>query len=744
MTRALPWLVALLLFGIIGGPVLLRPGEQLFHRDSARFDYPVRKVIASRLARGELPLWDPWAEAGTSLLGQLTPAVLHPAAVLYVALPFDLAFKLHHLLMLPLAALGAFLLARRLGAPGPAAAAAGAICGGSGFIVSMAASNLPYAVGAATLPWALWAFARFLEERTPLRLLCAAALLALCTFAGEPLSMLVGGLLGLAGAGLAHRLRGLLCAALWGALSLALSLPAFLPAVLRVPASTRAHGLAAAERERFETHPLRLFGLVVPRAFDDTQELIPVERRAEATPLEEYFTTGGESYAFADSILLGAPALLFAFGALWAGRRGRALLLGAVLLTLMATGGALGVRDAVARVLPPLAFFRFPEKFLAHASLCFALAAALGIDALRARRPVALVSALLAVLALAGFLAAPSLLETFVAAGATHQRAAALSLVRLLRFGLPVTAALSLLTLLSTLVPRVPAAATALCLAGVLFVPRPYTAPLPLFSSGERLAAMLLRRSHGEPFRVFSPERALYGSGRDRRTAQLAGSAASLLPHLDSLVGVETAASYSAVTDARYALLEGAAPAAFLRLLDVRYVVALPSDARRGETLLPAPYGLRVREVSPLPRAHVGGVRAVPDEAAAIAALQDLGHLRDAVEIGGAPLLPATGAAQLVRVSPEVLDVRVSADAPAMLSVGEHFDPGWSATVDGAPAPVSEVDLALLGVRVPQGAHRVLLQFRPRGLVPGALVALGALLATLGAARAARTRRVAG
>jgi len=101
---------------------VLDPEQQLFWRDTQRFFYPFKLAIAERLRRGELPLWDRWTESGVSVLGQLTPGLWHPATLLYLALPFPLAFKLNHLLALPAAALGALLLARRLGAGAWAAA----------------------------------------------------------------------------------------------------------------------------------------------------------------------------------------------------------------------------------------------------------------------------------------------------------------------------------------------------------------------------------------------------------------------------------------------------------------------------------------------------------------------------------------------------------------------------------------------------------------------------------------------
>src|SRR5205085_10147107 len=111
--RWLPPVAGLAFFAVFVAPVL-QPGVQLFYRDTGRLYYPVKLYIAQTLKQGRLPLWDTMPDAGVSLLGQLTPGLLHPLTLLYLALPFDLAFKLNHLLALLLGGAGAYRLSRRL------------------------------------------------------------------------------------------------------------------------------------------------------------------------------------------------------------------------------------------------------------------------------------------------------------------------------------------------------------------------------------------------------------------------------------------------------------------------------------------------------------------------------------------------------------------------------------------------------------------------------------------------------
>ncbi len=82
----------------------------------------------------------------------------------------------------------------------------------------------------------------------------------------------------------------------------------------------------------------------------------------------------------------------------------------------------------------------------------------------------------------------------------------------------------------------------------------------------------------------------------------------------------------------------------------------------------------------------------------------------------------------------------VRAAGPGLLVLGEGFDPGFSARVDGRPAPVLRVNGDRMGVVLPEGTHRVVLTHHARGLGIGlALAALAA--AGLAGAFLARPRR---
>jgi hypothetical protein len=91
---------------------------------------------------------------------------------------------------------------------------------------------------------------------------------------------------------------------------------------------------------------------------------------------------------------------------------------------------------------------------------------------------------------------------------------------------------------------------------------------------------------------------------------------------------------------------------------------------------------------------------------------------------------------------PSRLALDVETPTPGLLVLSEIYHPYWLATVDGEPTEVLQVDVALRGVPVPAGRHRVAMEFRDPMLAYGrwgSLAGLGilavAFLATRGRER---------
>lgn len=720
---------------------VLDPQQQLFWRDTQRFFHPFKLAMAERLRRGELPLWDQWTEAGVSVLGQLTPGLWHPATLLYLALPFPLAFKLNHLIALPVAAAGALLLARRLGAQGWAAAIAALTYSGCGFLCAMTASNLPFALGHATIPVAVWAILRFTDAPAAWSLLLAAAALGSCGLAGEPQSMLLAGIIAaawaLAGAGLRAAPWMLARLALCGACGVLLSAPATFPAAERLRLGDarrleRAAGL-------FSLDTRRLPGIALPWAFDDTPEL--AAPAAADTPYSEYFS-GEPHVAFADSIALGVPALILAaFG-------GRALLAGAALFLLAAMGSATPVQWLAAHLIPGFALFRYPEKLVGPASLMLALAAALGAqrlsthDRLVARRVLigaGVVAACLVILRAAIGLWHDELVGWLVAHGRTRAAGTAPMFLGALSSALMVEAALAAgLAVACALRERRELVAALVCAASSLLcgTGQLVTAPRELLEARPPLADLLVVRAGPSEgvWRIQSDtEQSLVLPGLDPRLRRAAWSAQVLAPRTNATQRIESVSGYGSLNDELYLTAQTGAPRAFRSVLGVRFIVRMPWEPPGDPGWSQGPYGMWIREQQVLPRAFL--VSHVVRSAAPLSALREPGFdaSREAVTAEVALNEPGpAGEAHFEREAPERMRVGIQATGPRLLVVSEHFDPGWRARVDGAETPVRRVNLCALGVELPAGTKQVELRYRPPGLVPGALAFLLTLAVLVG------------
>ncbi len=79
---------------------------------------------------------------------------------------------------------------------------------------------------------------------------------------------------------------------------------------------------------------------------------------------------------------------------------------------------------------------------------------------------------------------------------------------------------------------------------------------------------------------------------------------------------------------------------------------------------------------------------------------------------------------------PERVALRVQAPRPGTLVLADSYYPGWTATVDNVPVPVSVVDGLFRGVPVGAGSHDVVFVYRPVSLRIGAGLTFAGLLAT--------------
>lgn len=185
------------------------------------------------------------------------------------------------------------------------------------------------------------------------------------------------------------------------------------------------------------------------------------------------------------------------------------------------------------------------------------------------------------------------------------------------------------------------------------------------------------------------------------------------------------------------------------QLLNVRYVLDSRDLDGPGLRRVHQEGDLKTYEVTdPFPPAWiVHNIEAIEQDGAAIGRLNAEGFdLRRSAVVDRDPGLPlsASEGASVKTVESRPNRVVLQADLPTagLLVLSEVYYPGWTATVDGQPAPLLRADVILRGVPLPAGSHRVEIAYAPASLKWGAVITGLTLLCCLaGLAWTARGRR---
>jgi hypothetical protein len=726
-------------------PVVAGAGT-FVHRDTYRLYAPVRTLVVDALRSGRLPLWNPYVGTGGPLFAEGIHGVLHPVSLAGAALaPSSVDFLV--LAYLVAAALGAFALARTLGARPVACAAAGLAYALSGYSIS-STSNLVFLAGVASLPWiAAAARSAGLGGRfsAPLTALATA-----CGFlSGDVQATLVGVLLGLALAAQAGGRRGALRAAAGVVAGTLLAGVQIAATHELVPLTWRGSGIPDEEKVKWALAPGRLLEAVLPGLFRGPLAAWP--RGASGALLDD---------PFADSVYLGAPLLLAAaLGAARGSRRGAGLVLAvaAAVLAWLALGHHLGARQLLDGV-PVWGQFRYAEKLVAPLGLCLAALGALGIEAFAAR-PLGR-AAVAALLAGAG-LAAAALLALGLAPAATTALALQLlgdpgaflraNCLAALPHLLVALAALLAADRLRAEPARATALALLVALAPALAVDRAaFLGPPDVEGAGvaRALQGEVPTARIAQPIGFPDADDGRTGAYRALERAQ----AALLTPSLNVAARVDTIEPYGAFNSTRlWSLAGGCGPARWARAfrrfglthvalhaaIDVTQVEAR-TLATEGATLVERDEarGTELWAVPHRPWAFFAGSAMSierPEYALrSVLALVERGSDDTVVVETGDPVATARG--RVLRIAREAERVTVEAESagPALLVVQDAFWPGWRASLDGLPTELLAVDHLVRGIRWPPGPHRLEMSYDPPGVRRGWwLSALGAALVAL-------------
>ena len=83
-----------------------------------------------------------------------------------------------------------------------------------------------------------------------------------------------------------------------------------------------------------------------------------------------------------------------------------------------------------------------------------------------------------------------------------------------------------------------------------------------------------------------------------------------------------------------------------------------------------------------------------------------------------------TDSVRWLSYEPNRIELEAITDLPGLLVLGEVFYPGWSARVDGSPAPIYRADGVVRAVPLSKGTHRVSMRYEPASVRWGAILSI--------------------
>jgi hypothetical protein len=122
-------------------------------------------------------------------------------------------------------------------------------------------------------------------------------------------------------------------------------------------------------------------------------------------------------------------------------------------------------------------------------------------------------------------------------------------------------------------------------------------------------------------------------------------------------------------------------------------------------------------------------VRFVANHAAARAMLAGLDPAKGAiVESQLQPIAPGKTVVDITDYTGDSYRAKYTAQFDSLLRIAVPYFPGWKAAIDGKPAPVQIVDVALCGVVAPAGSHELTFRYTSTWFMVGAVVSGLALI----------------
>jgi hypothetical protein len=758
--RSTPELVTVLLLGavfVFTFGVVLDPSQALFFRDHTTVFPRLFLQVAQAYRAGELPLWDPF-------LGGGEPLAAYPAAVVYSPLhlitalapaaldPYDLFVVACYVV----GAAGAHRLARTVGLPPVGRWSAAVLFALSGPIISLNCL-VPALHSAVFGPWAL-AYALELWRRPRLReVLLLALALALHAQGADPALLVCDVIVFLAALRLpavapsrlpsadvsaaapAGQPRPVLSVPVLAPRALALlaaaSLGVALAAIQLVPLLDllrgTARGAGNADNTAWYTHPAHLLELSFAGLAGDFLEMHTLFSTSQ----------GGRHYlASLYASALAWPALALGLAV----PRLRALVVAAVVCVVLSLGDATPLLGWLQQVVPGMSSSRFAVKYMYGAALVVPLVLPGVLDALRARDP-AVVAGVLLGWATLGLVVLRLPGELLLAVGAPWQvDVAAIE-------GLQTSAAVQTLVVTAVVgallaLDRKTGSAWVMWLVPVVLALDLGVAARPILPTMARLPttttplAALVNQDSVRPriFRYDAGDPSLdlrQDTLRGYETLEPSGATPFGIGHVVDIDlndvrpprwrALEAAVRTQRDERTRLRLLARVGTTHLLVATRRRALPGLDYVGTSTPTHGPPISVFRLEGARPY-ASFTARAAQVTGIDAALAAMTSSTTPLDVIHVP-APVVSASVAyGGEVRGDARVLDV--DAPVPGYVVLAQRFDPGWQATVDGAPVTPLEAEVLLTAVPVPAGRHQVVLRYRPSALVVGRAVSAGALL----------------
>lgn len=737
-------------------------GKNIFvERDLAGFFLPPKYLWVSMVKSFRLPLWNPHNYSGIPLLATLQPGVFYPPHVLYLLLPFNVAWNWLIILHVCFAGISTYLLLLRLRASTVGAFVGGIVFMLSGYVISIH-NLLTHLFAVPWFPLAMIGLLRYFETGGRKYLVFCAAILAVQFFAGAPEITIVTVM---ALCALTCFIDAFACEvvphadslpARFKALGLTLVLFCLLVSVQALPFlelkahSIRAAGLSYQEAVTWSFAWRDFIQFFVPDAFG-------------------YFSTV-KKYWSNQSWLLTlywgiAPFFLSSLYFISQDRR-RVPFLALMFLSLLFALGGNTPAYRLLHLVPPFNSIRYPVKFIFLFLFLVALTAGLGIDVLKKgvfeKNPTIKRSISIAFYGGFVFVLLWGYISIFGSTVYTYFDAMgfkpdaynniAVNIHNIKRFLL-----FSFLFCILLLVYlRVRFKKTALFLIVLivsldLFLANNgyYTAGSWKFyigrEEGGEHSFLHYMAANGKTERYFVSYKTMNEFNHFPYDRAITGPPYAALFGLYSLGGMEVMRIthhevFSRLVKDSQSLEEGKR---YLAIAGIRYMVtSYPLEDRDFALVKSIETGGKTAylyEYRSWPGRFLlfGRIRRVEDDRAMIEAISDKGiDLQKELLLLSEKAIPyeeraVTGKVDLLSYEANTVRLTCTADNDAFLYVSDTYYPGWRAAVDGTPTTLYRANLAFRAVLVPKGSHIVTFTYVPLSFYVGLIVTAIGLLASM-------------